>query len=208
MKYKLDLAPKARLYAPPITGAIVTGAIVTPTSQFLAWQPSTWPAPPAEVDEKFIYALKQVFEESILGEISNVLVDVQKANGSLQNRGHVLAIAMLSALDAIASYGYRGHRVKKFIEAHFPPDYHTHAAKIFDLYRNSMIHSWNLFEASIYPDDSKVRSEGSTLAFGLLHFFDALVNGTSAFLERLATDAALQSNTLGRYHELKRSANP
>jgi hypothetical protein len=203
MKYKLDLAPKASLYARP-----VTGAIVTPTPIFFAWLPSTWPPTPPAVGEEFIYTLKQIFEESILGEISNVLEDVHKANGSLRNRGHVLAIAMLSALDAIASYGYRGHRVKKFIEAHFFPDYHPHAAQIFDLYRNSMIHSWNLFEASIYPDDSNVRPEGGTIAFGLLHFFGALVDGTGAFLERLETDAALQSNTLARYDELKRSARP
>lgn len=203
MKYKLDLASKTSLYAPS-----VSGAIITPTPIFFAWLPSTWPATPSAVDDEYINTLKQIFEESILGEISNVLGDVHKANGSLRNRGHVLAIAMLSALDAIASYGYRGHRFKKFIESHFAPDYHPHAAEIFDLYRNSMIHSWNLFEASIYPDDSNVRLEGSTLAFGLLHFFDALVNGTGAFLEKLATDADLQSNTLRRYEELKQSAKP
>jgi hypothetical protein len=203
MKYKLDFSPKASLYAPPITGAIVT-----PSAIFVAWQPSTWPAVPSAVDEGFIYTLKQIFEESILGEIRNVLDDVHQAHGNLQNRGHVLAIAMLAALDAIASYGYRGHRVRKFIEAHFPPDYHPYAAQIFDLYRNSMIHSWNLFEASIYPNDSKVRTEGGTLAFGLLNFFEGLVNAAGAFLEALAVDTGLQGNTLRRYDELKKSAKP
>jgi hypothetical protein len=203
MKYKLNLTAKANVHVPA-----VTGAIVAPTSLFFAWLPSTWPAAPASMDEKFINTLKQIFEESILIEISNVLDDVHRANGSLQNRGHVLAIAMFSALDAIASYGYRGHRVKKFIEAHFPADYHPHSTQIYDLYRNSMIHSWNLFEASIYPDDSKVRPEGTTLAFGLLNFFNALVGATGDFLENLANSPALQGNTLRRYVELKRSARP
>jgi hypothetical protein len=201
MKYKPDLRPKPNQNAPAITGAIVT-----PISTFYAWLPSTWPATPTVVDEAFIFALKRIFEESMLGEIRNVLQDVRRSSGSLQNRGHVLAIAMFSALDAIASYGYRGHRVRKFIEAHFPVEYHPHAAEIFNLYRNSMIHSWNLFEASIYPDDSNVRLEGGTLAFGLLHFFRVLVDGTGAFLEQLANDPALQSNTLGRYGELRSSA--
>jgi len=204
MKYKLTFSPKVNVSSPSITGAIVGAS----PPAFFAWQPSTWPATPPAVDEAFIHSLKQIFEESILGEINNVIADVHRSNGSLQNRGHVVAIAMFSALDAIASYGYRGHLVKKFIEAHFPPGYHPHATQIYDLYRNSMIHSWNLFEASIYPDDSPIRPEGTTLAFGLLNFFDALVGATGAFLEDLARDAALQGNTLRRYAELKRSAKP
>jgi len=203
MKYTLDLGPKASLFVPPITGAIIASPAI-----FVAWQPSTWPATPPAVDTNFIFALKRILEESMLAEISNVIMDTQKVNGSLEHRGHVVAIAMLAALDAIASYGYRGHRVKKFIEAHFSPDYYPHAVQIFDLYRNSMIHSWNLFEASLYPDDSKVRLEGGMLAFGLLDFFDALVSGTGAFLEDLETNSALQINTLARYDELKRSAKP
>jgi hypothetical protein len=203
MKYKLDLAPKVSLYAPPITGAIIT-----PVQVFVAWQPSTWPATPAMVDESFINTLKRVFEESILGEISNVLTDVQKANGGLDNRGHVLAISMMCALDAIASYGHRKHHFADFITAHFPGDYPKHAVALYKLYRNSLIHSWNLFEASIYPDNSPVREEGGTLAFGLLNFFDALKAGAEAFLEALANDPALQKNTLARYEELRTTAKP
>lgn len=203
MKYKLDLEPTASLCSPPITGAIVT-----PSPIFVAWQPSTWPAAPGAVEERFIFTLKRIFEESILGEISNVLGDVRRSNGGLHHRGHVLAIAMFSALDAIASYGYRGQRVKKFIEAHFSSEYHPYSAEIYDLYRNSMIHSWNLFEACIYPDDSTIRPEGTTVAFGLLNFFNTLVNATGQFLEALAYDGGLQGNTLRRYEELKRSARP
>ena len=151
---------------------------------------------------------EQIFEESILGEINNVITDVHKSNGDIQNRGHVLAISMMCALDAIASHGYRKHHFADFIVAHFPADYHAYAVQIFELYRNSLVHSWNLFEVSIYPDSSGVRIEGGTLAFGLLNFFDALVQGTGDFLERLAVDAVLQKNTLARYDKLKRTAKP
>ena len=85
---------------------------------------------PAAVNEKFIYALKNIFEESILGEIANVIDDVQHRHPDLRHRGHVIAIALMCALDAIASYGYRGHYVSGFIKLHFPPDYHQHADQI------------------------------------------------------------------------------
>ena len=203
MKYKLDLDPKASLYSPPVTGAIVTASPI-----LVAWQPSTWPATPVAVDDQFIRALKQIYEESVLGEIHNVLADVQKSNGTLQNRGHVLAIAMMCALDAIASYGHRKHHFADFIVAHFPGDYPKHSAALYKLYRNSLIHSWNLFEVSIHPDDSTVREEGGTLAFGLLNFFDALKAAVEHFLESLETDGVLQKNTLTRYEELRRTAKP
>jgi len=160
------------------------------------------------VDEHFIYTLKRIFEESILGEINNVLTDVQKSNGGLGNRGHVLAISMMCALDAIASYGHRKHHFADFISGHFPGDYAKYAGPLYKLYRNSLIHSWNLFEATIYPDDSPVREEGGTLAFGLLNFFEALKAGVEDFLETLAIDRALQKNTLARYDELKTTAKP
>jgi hypothetical protein len=74
------------------------------------------------------------------------------------------------------------------------------------LHRNSLIHSWNLFEASIYPDASKIKSEGGTVAFGLLDFFAVLVDATQDFLNRLEASTDLQHNTLARYAELKATA--
>lgn len=205
MKYKLDFSPKLDVSSRPVTGAMVSAI---PRPAFVAWQPSTWPATPALVDEEFVYTLKQIFEESILGEIANVIEDVQQHHPDLQHRGHVIAIALMCGLDAIASYGYRKHYVADFIRAHFHPDYHRHADQIYELYRCSLVHSWNLFEASIYPDKTRIRLEGGTIAFGLLDFFEALVQGTEGFLEGLATDAVLQRNTLERYKELRGTAKP
>ena len=102
---------------------------------------------PASVDEKFIYTLKRIFEETILGEIGNVIAYVQHRYPDLEHRGHVIGIALMCALDAIASYGYRKHSVADFIRIHFSADYHPHADQIYELYRCSLVHSWNLFEA-------------------------------------------------------------
>src|SRR6266851_10155796 len=132
MKYKLDFSPKVNVSSPPVTGAVVSASL---QPVFVAWQPSTWPAVPSAVDEKFIYTLKRIFEDSILGEISNVIADVRKSNGDLQHRGHVIAISLMCALDAIASYGYRGHYFADLIRAHFPPEYHPHADQIYLVYR-------------------------------------------------------------------------
>jgi hypothetical protein len=40
-------------------------------------------------------AVKKIFEESILGEIANVVSDATKCNGYLQYRGHVVAISLM-----------------------------------------------------------------------------------------------------------------
>lgn len=205
VRYKIDLSRKLDVRAPSASGAMVGAA---QPRELLAWLPSTWPAPPAAVDEKFIETLKEIFEYSILIEVMNVIDDAKKSNGSLAHRGHVIAIALMCALDAVASYGYKGHHVAEFIKAHFRRDYAAFAEDIYEVHRCSLVHSWNLFEAAIYPDDSKIRKEDGVLAFGLLDFFDALVQATEDFLERLAGDATLQTNTLKRYRELKATAKP
>ena len=67
--------------------------------------------------------LKRIFEVSMLMEINNVIEDATQRNGSLEHRGHVLAISLLCALDAISSYGYgrkNGRQIPPFIRAISP----------------------------------------------------------------------------------------
>lgn len=213
MKYGLDLSPKLDVSAPSASGASVFAS--TPASgsapaaaMFLAWQPSTWPKAPAAVDEQFILTLKTIFEEAILAEINNVIEDATHRTGSLEHRGHVVAIALMCALDAVASYGYRHKHVKDFIANHFPHDYRAHADTIYELYRCTLVHSWNLFEATILPEREPITSTGGTISFGLLNFFEALVFAVGNYLERLEADTALQANTLARYAELRQKARP
>jgi hypothetical protein len=68
------------------------------------------------------------------------------------------------------------------------------------------VHSWNLFEASIHPDTTKIETKGGVIGFGLLDFFPVLVRATEDFLDSLQSDATLQANTLERYKELQQTA--
>lgn len=192
--------------APSVTGSLLAPLVAPTLAQMIAWQPSTWPITPATVDAAFISTLGQIFEDSMLGEIRNVIHDATRSNGDLQHRGHVVALALMCATDAVASYGYRGRRVEDFVASHFPPEYQSFAARIYTDFRLDLVHSWNLFAASISPDNARIREENGILAFGLLNYFQALTKGTKDFLIRLASDAALQSNTLQRYQELRSSA--
>jgi hypothetical protein len=84
MKYQLDFSAKISTASPPVTGAIVasTGSLL-----FAAWQPSTWPAASASAPGEFIEVLKRIFEESILGEVRNVIDDITRSNGTHTDGG-------------------------------------------------------------------------------------------------------------------------
>ncbi len=130
MKYKKITALYSSSSSAPQAqeGKNVIGSLAT--TAFLPWQPSTWPDPPTKIDTAFISALEKIFKESILEEIEKVIEDVRKSNGDLRHRGHVVALALMCALDAISAYGY-GHRsqtyMADFIANHFPPEFKPHA---------------------------------------------------------------------------------
>lgn len=209
MKYRRSIQPSVSV--PSLTGAQVD--IPTVQQVLIPWQPSTWPRLPNVVDASFIAKLDRVFRESMLDEIGQVIEDARTCNGDLQHRGHVVAIALMCALDAIAAYGYRGkdgwkqgQHIENFVKNHFPKAYRPYAQNICVLYRNCLIHSWNLFEASI-PGSQVIRMRGS-LCFGLLNFFSALRHATRDYLRKLRTDAGLQTKTLERYQLLRQTARP
>lgn|SRR3989338_5453326 len=192
-------------------------------SQFIPWQPSTWPNPPTIFDKNFAEVLEKIIQETILNEIRNIISDANRVNGSLEYRGHVVALAMLCAVDTISSYAFPktkavcqtcgrsdsiGPKYKKFIETFFPADYQPLAGDIYNLHRNSMVHSWNLFEAGILPGTEKINKTGVALSFGLLNFFDALQIAARNFLVVLPGDPNLQQASLTRFTELKASALP
>lgn len=217
MKYPNTPQPAGN---PVYTGsAAPSGSVVSPQSVaeplFLPWQPSTWPATPQAFDESFYNTVERIFSETIIEEISNVINDILGSNNnSLEHRGHVIAIVLLCAIDTVASYTYSnitgkgatGGKYIEFIKNHFPTNYQPHAEKIYKLYRNSTVHSWNLFEATMFPGHEPINTNNSTISFGLLDFFEALKYGLTDFLDKLKTDVALQKNVLCRYEELKKTA--
>lgn len=205
MIYKLDLKPLSPFASPPASGCSLADIV-----QFAPWQPSAWPESPSDPHE-FAIVLKRIFEVSMLMEINNVIEDATAHNGSLEHRGHVLVISLLCALDAISSYGYgkkNGRQIPPFIKAHFPAEYRPFANAVLKLYRHASVHSWNLFEVAITPDDEGISADRGVISFGLLNFFNALKHATENFLEQLAREAKLQTNARKRYNALRRSAKP
>jgi hypothetical protein len=204
--YKLDLKPLPALAAPAASGS---GSLAD-AAQFVPWQPSAWPDAPRESQE-FALVLKRIFEKSMLMEINNVIEDATKRSGSLEHRGHVVAVSLLCALDAISSYGYgsrSGRQIPPFIRTHFPAEYHRFANAILELYRHALVHSWNLFKVAITPGNATISAKKGVISFGLLNFFDALKLATENFLRQVSRDAKLESMARSRYNALKRSAKP
>src|SRR6266478_3501736 len=81
-----------------------------------------------------------------------------------------------------------------------------HARSRASVYRNSLIHSWHLFAASMTPDETLPSRQGGGLQLGLLGLLRALRIAVDDFLEHLATDPEIQSNALARYRRLRDTA--
>lgn len=209
--------------SPSVTGAQVSAP--SASQNFHPWQPSQWPPPPANFDNDFVETLRRIFSESMLGEIENIIKDAETVNHGLEHRGHVIAITMFCAVDVLSSYAFTdvskakctscgrsdrvGPRYEKFITSFFPKEYRPHAKTIYTLYRNSMVHSWNLFRETLSPEDSPVTvAKSGTLTFGIKNFFNALRSGADEFLNRLKTSPDLQKSALRRYKELRQMARP
>lgn len=205
MIYRLDFTPPSPLESLPITGAMI---LPTDIVRFVPWQPSAWPAAPND-DHEFALVLKKIFELSMLLEISNVMADATARSGGLEHRGHVIAISLFCALDAISSYGYgrlNGKQIPPFVRAHFPPEYRPHAQALLKAYRHALVHSWNLFSVAITPEREVITVRGGVLSFGLPNLFDALKEATEHFLEQLHHEPSLMTHARARYGQLQRTA--
>ena len=189
-------------------------------NNFISWQPSTWPKPPDSYNEDFHKILDKIFKESLLNEIQNVINDAP----TTEHRGHVIALSILCAIDALSSYAFydlyaercltcgRSDRIspryKKYIEQFFPESYKLFAEKIYKLYRNSITHSWNLFQAGMLPGEELIYEKNGIIIFGLKNFFDALKKSVKNFLDELSNDYKIQKSVLARYRELRNTAIP
>ncbi len=157
----------------------------------------------------------------MIDEIGNVISDILKSNGNLEHRGHAIAIPMLCAIDSLSSYAYNvsaeecptchrsdriGPKFKQFIQTYFPDEYKPHFNEIYTLYRNGLVHEWNLVRVSMLPDNSRIIKNGENLSFGLLNFFNALKSAADNFVLDLATKTELQTNVMARYRKLKLKA--
>jgi hypothetical protein len=205
MLYRLNMKLPSLLAAAPVSGAVISPQSAV---QFVPWQPSAWPQAPHD-DHEFVMVLKRIFELSILFEVSNVMEDATAIAGTLEHRGHVIAISLFCALDAISSYGYgrrNGKQIPAFVREHFPALYRQHAKALLHAYRHAMVHSWNLFSVAITMGDEPVTSRAGVTSFGLRNFYEALKGATEDFLERLRRETALMISARTRYETLRRTA--
>lgn len=204
-------------HSTPTQGQTITDSFSSPsgvvsvdsTSQFTPSQPSTWPAPPATFDNDFLRIFSTIVDETITKEFENVLSDIRNCSREgLKHRGHVIAVALLCAIDAVATYGYddasiKNGRVKmrytNFITNHFPADYRQYAEKIYLQYRNASAHGWHFLEVSITPDNTPLQDSNGHLSVGLLNLFQALKTGINDFVSTLNQNPNLQSKTIIRY---------
>jgi len=204
MKYKKP--QPASVSVPPVTGAMVGAA-------FVPWQPSTWPQAPRVFDQAFCDTLRKIFQETMLDELRNVVDDIKGANAEspfpLEHRGHVVAVACMCALDAIASYGYKNRHVKKFARNHFPNDYRPFANRIYPEYRLNLVHAWNLFgEAALLPGSEPIKEIAGVLHLGILNFVESFEKAVAHFLDELESNRELQARALHRYKEVTGEIEP
>ncbi len=193
------------------------------TNGFKPWQPSTWPDAPRIFDTDFQRILERIIYETIIGEIENVILDARSSGRGLVHRGHVIALAMFCAIDALSAYAFKsttdacatcgrgdrvGPRYKRFISEFFPGRYRPYTEDLYNLYRNSMVHSWNLFKVGILPGCKQIYRKGGAVAFGIPSFFKALTTACDNFFRALSSDSDLQEACLARYKALKASALP
>jgi hypothetical protein len=181
------------------------------TATFISWQPSTWPDVSNADAQDVIPVLRVIVRETVVDEIANVISDAITVNGDLQHRGHVVALALMCALDAVAAYGYRGGhgpQIVSFVGTHFPPQYRAYGQEIYELYRCALVHEWNLFKVAISPGEEPFRIIDGTLSIGLITLFNALCHGVEAFFTQLATDDRLLGNAGRHYNKLRLSATP
>lgn len=190
--------------------------------KFISYQPNSWPEINNDIS-LFWKDLEKIFNETILSEIENVISDAKTVNDGLEHRGHVVALALFCAIDTLSSYAYQdekvvvcpeckrkdsiGPRYQKYIEEFFPNSYKPYASNLYKFYRNNLVHSWNLFEASILPgNESITKIQDNVLSFGLLNFFDALKESVKNFGDKFKTEEKLQKDSKNRYQQLHLSA--
>ncbi len=188
---------------------------------FRSWQPSTWPDLSGD-SANLPLVLESIVKETIAAEIGNVINDALLVNSGLTHRGHVVAISLFCAIDAISSYAFLskesqgceqcgrgdkvGPRYEKFIQEFFPDSYKPHASSLYKSYRNSLVHSWNLFEVAMVPGNEEIKEVGGILHFGLLNFYDALCLSCNNLINSLDENKEVRENCLNRYTRLRSTA--
>jgi hypothetical protein len=201
MKTPEDLLRASQL-SPGVSGAIVgTGS----TQPFEPRLPSTWPPVEMQPDSGFVDILEQLFVRGMLDELEATFSDILAHNKTgLQGRGHVVGIAMMSALDSLSQFAYpseRQHvRIPQFVQDYFPQEFNVIREELNSGYRNGLIHEWFMREVAFLPgtEPISIQPNGSPV-LGLLTFKSGLTHSINKFVEALRSNSQLRTTAAQRY---------
>jgi hypothetical protein len=192
----------------------VSGAMIQAPAIFYPQLPSTWPPVPINPTAEFVAVWDALFNRGMLMEIDNVYNDVADRNaGSLSGRGHVLALAMMCALDSLSQFAFVGERqhvrIAGFIEEYFPQEFRSIAAEINDHYRNGLVHEWFMTAVAFEPEDEPIRREqNGSIVMGLRTFKNGLDAAVIEFLAKLRIDDELRRTAAIRYGSIQSRSRP
>ncbi len=192
-------------------GIAASGAFaITPNSGTFAWLPSTWPPAPVPIDSAFVDTLANIFRAGMLEEIQNVIDDAFASGGSLEHRGHVVAVAMMCALDSLSCFASKAKkqkvRIANFVQNFFPMEFHEFAEDIYLGFRNGLVHEWFLTRVVFLPDEEPItREDGKPVSMGLLTFQRGLEQSVSGFVDTLRSDPFLCRIASARYESLRKT---
>lgn len=205
MKIPEDLSRPSAL-SPAISGAFFPPSI---PQSFEPRLPSTWPPVTTPPEASFVDTLERLFKEGMLAELENVCSDIlARGKGGLQGRGHVIGIAMMSALDSLSQFAYpteRQHvRIPQFVEKFFPNEFYAIREELNTGYRNGLIHEWFMRFVAFLPGSEpiSIQANGSPV-LGLLTFKSGLTHSVDRFLEALRAHQELRNAAAQRYHTLQ-----
>jgi hypothetical protein len=158
---------------------------------------------------EFVDILERLFREGMLDELEATCADILAQNKTgLQGRGHVVGIAMLSALDSLSQFAYPSERqyirIPKYVQDYFPPEFEVIREELNSGYRNGLIHEWFMREVAFLPgtEPISIQANGSPV-LGLLTFKAGLIRSVDRFVEALRTDDNRRTTAARRYMTLQ-----
>ena len=189
--------PKTPARATGASGSTLEGVIGV--QELVSSMPSTW-GKADRFDQTFHDKLRRIITDTMLSELDNVV----RQSPSLENRGHVIGVAYMCALETITSYGYS--RTEDFIREHFPETYKDHANRFQDEYRNRLVHDWNLAgKVALLPNDEPPTVKDDYFEVGLKNFAKAFETAVKDFLDKLGGNKELQKKAVQRYEAIRLS---
>jgi len=173
---------------------------------------TTWPSyEEAEKATNFEIAefLSKIFRDGVLAEISRTMNLKEYPNcGSI---GHIVLIAICSAIDSISAYnsggGGVGTRYTGFITKYFPSNYIGKEDILYKSFRCDSVHGWNLHRSVIsgIPNDPCHLNIIEGMPYiSLYDLFNDLSKALDNYLDQLKNDDNLKINFIRRYKEIKK----